>query len=382
MVNATSTTGARARSAGGEPTVIAPNAPAERRASAGANNKTPASGEERPRAEGPAQGSVGSAAKARTSQSDRGPRVAPSKNAAAPVAPREANAARELEALIAGAIEGLEQLQRATNRVASPALASAAAKIELARTTLQPGAASLGDALGELMRLQGEQTAQRSADARGQIRSKLKQHQTQTLRQLDEIAKRAKAAGKSKFWGTLISVFKAVASAITIAAGVLTANPLLIAGAVLMLASLITSLASKSDAAKWTAMGLGVAGAVLSGGAGFIGSAAGSASTLTKLVGDAALQVAKNVTWLAPSAANAAASALHVPQGMAASEGASAEAELAELRLWAQRLLKGADDEREVLRTVLETQNRAVELIARSLETNERGMAAVVAEGR
>lgn len=289
---------------------------------------------------------------------------------------------QELDQLLASTVEALNQLQRAATRVTSPALASASAKIELATRTLKAGTASLGDALGELMRLQNEQTTQRSEDARGQIKSNLKQQQAQTRRQIDEIAKRARAASKSSFWGKLVTVLKTVAAAVTIAAGALSGNPLLVAGAALMLASLATSALSDSSEAKWTALGLGLAGAALSGGAGFLGSSAGGMSSLTKLVGDGATQGMKLANVLAPGLANATASAFQAPQGLADRDAAEAETGLAELRAWAQRLFQSSDDEREVLRTVMEAQTRAVALIVQSLDIDEHATAAAVTGAR
>jgi hypothetical protein len=288
----------------------------------------------------------------------------------------------ELGRVVADTLAALNQLERAATRIASPALASASEKLALAARTLQTGTASLGDALSELMRLQGQQTAQRSQDARSQLASNLTKQQAQTQRQLEQIAKRAEAAKKSKFWGKLVTVLKTVATAVTIAAGAITCNPLLIAGAALMIASMVTAMASKSEAAQWTSFGLALAGAALSAGVGAFGGAAGSASTATKVVTGAVAKGINLAKIILPASADAAAASFQVPKALAEGDGLEAEADLVELRGWAERVTKSSADERDTLGAVMQAQTRAVELIVNLLESHQRGAEGAVREGR
>lgn len=261
-------------------------------------------------------------------------------------------------------------------------LRSALEKLQRASQSLSaatPGQDGLCDALSELLYHQSQQTDQRISLAKGQIDDRFKRAMDQTKSELKAIKERIEASKKSGFWSIFTKVFQVIASVASAVAGVVSGNPLLIAGAVLSFASMITAAASNSALANTLSLVLGLAGAACSLGSGLVKDVAGLSqlADVLKSVGLSVdkVQMAANVVGSTSTGVSAVG---HVGRGMAESDAGNALADLAELQALKKRGLKGAEEEREMIATLLDTYERAVSQTMEVLLTHQRAESAAV----
>lgn len=247
------------------------------------------------------------------------------------------------------------------------ALDSALQKLE---TMVTVSGGSLADLLGEMLRLQSKQSDQRTHLATGQIEEKFRTLQQQIQKQLEQIQKRIEASKSSGFFGMLIGIFKAIATVVTSVAGVVSGNPLLMVAAGLAIASVITSLASNSDAAGWISMGLGIVGAACSLGATLGQSEIPVLSGLAKLISVDSSSSVQLGSTLGSVGATATGSALAIPKAMADGDVLKADADLLDLKAWGKQLLRDVEYERGMIETMLDGVNRSAALVRALFDTH------------
>lgn len=257
----------------------------------------------------------------------------------------------------------------AATNAASPALQSAIGKLE--QSALILGASeSLDDAMGQLMLLQSKQTSQRATLAKGSIEGKFKRLEAQTKREIQEINKRIESLQSSSFWDTLIKVFQGIASGVSLVAGAMSGNPLLVTGAALTLSSMIVGCASKSEEAFWVSAGLALGGACFSIGASFC-----NPTGWTPLVKDSTINT---ISTLGSGVASGTASAFFIPKALEDGNVLDADAALMQIRATAKQLIKDADQEREAIRLVCEAETQGMSLVMKTLNNNHRVARAAV----
>lgn len=282
----------------------------------------------------------------------------------------------DLDGLVDVMGKGLAQLQSLSKAqsAGSELLKSALDKIETAGTTLLQGiGGGLTDAMAELLRLQGEQTDDRVSLAKGQIKDKFAKLSAETQKAMKAIQDRIEAAKSSGFWGSLIKIFKVVATAATAVAAVCSANPLLLAGAALMIAGLITSMASDNAAVQWVAFGLSLAGAACTLGAAFgnpdIPGLTAIAEAISSSLGSATGQA---VALGVAVGANMLAGGFEVPKGLAKADELNAQADLQETEAARKRAMKEADEEREMMKTLIEAQAQGATIVSKILRSEDQ----------
>jgi hypothetical protein len=224
------------------------------------------------------------------------------------------------------------------------------------------------------------------------LKAKAEETEEANQKKIEEIQKQVEKLRKLNKLGPLGKVLKwigmvlgAIAAVATAAIGAMTANPLLIAGAAIMLAMMVNSIASEAsggkvsigagvaelakqcgaseEAAQWIGMGveigITIAGAALSFGAGFAGSAAKAAEMAGK-----AAQIAARVSQAASLASGITTmtqGGVGIAEAVYTSDITRSKATQKDLEAILARILEAQDTETKFLESVMK---RAEELLA------------------
>jgi hypothetical protein len=247
----------------------------------------------------------------------------------------------------------LQQLCKAQNSGFSgqAALKSAAGKISVCASALA-SAGGLESAMCKLLEVQGKQTDQQVRASEGSIRDKFKKLQVEAERQRKAIQQRIEAEKDKGFWDRFVGIFRDVGTCVSaVAAAVCSGGTLGCVAAALMIASVVVSHTKKDQTGMWISVGLSAAGGMMAAG----GGAAGKVADKLAQEGLAAAEVGAGVA-----------------KGVAEKRSLEAEADLLEIRAVKARLVSDAEQEREMLKTAIEAQNRGVNVVLKAMSNNHQ----------
>jgi hypothetical protein len=216
----------------------------------------------------------------------------------------------------------------------------------------------LESAVCEVMVHQRKQSDDQTKMAKTTIKSHFKKLKQQNKKKLEQLKMRIEEQRKAKKWGFLGKIFKAIGAALSAVSSIFT-GPVGIAGAALLVASLVVSLTVKGDVGKWLGMGLSIAAAAFSMGSALAGEAAKQA----------ALQVVQKVTEAAAKCADITSHGFGIGKGIATKEAMEAEASMMEIKARTRKLMTAGDQEREEIEVLLEADSRCMEQVLKILNT-------------
>ncbi len=217
---------------------------------------------------------------------------------------------------------------------------------------------TLESALAKIFIEQSKHRDQRSTLAQQTVQHKMDQRIQQTMAQLEKIQERIEAERNATFWDGLVTFFKGLGAVCSAVSSVFT-GPAGMAGAALLVSSIIVSYTVPGEAGKWLSLGLSVAGALCTAGATFgVEAASGGA------------KLAKSALTIGESLSTGTAGGCGIARGCNEHDALQAEADLVHIRAISQKLLSEAEEEREELKLLMEAQERGVQILTKALHTN------------
>jgi hypothetical protein len=253
---------------------------------------------------------------------------------------------------------------------------------------------SLMNAIGNEARRQACKDGVNSLELKAQQQKEVNDKQLEQLaKQLEEMKKKAVLNGFLKAFKIIGMIVGAIASVATIAAGVLTGNPLLVAAGVIGMAMTIDSVLSMAtdgkvsmmagfeklgkamgmddEAAKWFAFGMQMAVMVVAIGVS-LGAGLASTSASAANVTSQAAQRALDVTLTAQKVLNFTSAGLGMAQGVTTVAGAVVDYNVAKTKITAKELeaiLERLRESIEMDRSLVENEmERANDLMAKVTE--------------
>jgi hypothetical protein len=281
-----------------------------------------------------------------------------------PAMKREARVAREIRC----ATSALSQSGLSADQV--KAASQALEKMSRGQKVLA-AADSLDSAVSQIMAEQCKQTSERASVAIGAVKDRLVKIQGNRLKEQAQLERQREAEKKAGFWEKIVCFFKAIAAVFSAASSVFT-GPIGIVGAALMVGSIIVSYTVEAQWGKYLSLGLSVAGALVSLGAGLMGEV---------LKGAGRVVVAS--FRFVEAGSTAVSGAGTIVRGTYSKESLEAQSNLAAIGAESKKLLLELESEKEVVRVMAEAQNRCLEATRRVLECHRQaGSAATQRRGQ
>jgi hypothetical protein len=239
-------------------------------------------------------------------------------------------------------------------------------------------------------------------NGREAIESKGKERQEEIAKEIEQIQKQLEAMAKQKKLSPFMKAFKwigmivsAIAAVATIAAGVLTANPLLVAGGVILAVMAVNSIVSEAtdgkysisagvaeiakkcgasdETAQWIGMGVEIGimivGTVMTLGAGSGSIAAGAASK--------AINIASKVITVISAGVSVAQGGLTIANSVYQYDADMAKALQKEIQAILERIQEALETETKFLEVVMERAQKLNEQVGELIKINNEAQTAV-----
>jgi hypothetical protein len=251
------------------------------------------------------------------------------------------------------------------------------------------GAGSVPDTMVQIMAEQSKQTNERLEATKGSVKDKLSRLRAQTTKKLATIETRIQEQKNAAFWDKMTKVFQVIGATIAAVSSVVT-GPAGLVAAGLLVAALIVSEASDSKAAQYVSLGLSIAGAAASLGAGVaqLASAGATASQVAASSGTVASSAATHtgsaaatVSQFGSATASAAGGGCTIAKSRADANICDANANLMELRARGKRLIKEAQEDRELMAELMDTCARCMKIATSVLRSNHNTALAAATGG-
>ena len=228
---------------------------------------------------------------------------------------------------------------------------SAMNKLGTLMDLLRQGSTGLSDAALQLFFYQSAQAADEASSAKGRIRSETTKMLEQNAQKIESIKQRIEAKKKSGFWGSLLKVFKVIATALSAAGSVLSGGTLGFVAAALIVASLVVSHTVKGGVGMGLTIALSVAAVALSFGSSLsnIGSAAAKGAEKSMSVLQQVKAALGDICEIGAGVAQAGAAGAGVVQSVYQHQALNAEADIAKVQAEALRSLRSKEEEQERL---------------------------------